>query len=140
MCVCVFARQICKLYCSLTKLKVSVGGADVVEGTHEALDDQSNAHGIVDTKVLGHSMRLNERVINQIQKTRLTHVDFICSFLSAFVVLSISKKHNSKKEEAQDHIAHIAPDVVEGAQYTHWVCTLEVVVALVLVATRVQKL
>ena len=59
--VCV--SNICKLYGSLTKLKVSVGGADVVEGTHEALYDQSNPHGIVDTKVLGHSMRLNERVV-----------------------------------------------------------------------------
>ena len=59
---------------SLTKLKVSVGGADVVEGTHEALDDQSNAHGIIDTKVLGNSMRLNERVSDLNTETQFSQV------------------------------------------------------------------
>ncbi len=73
-------------------------------------------------------------------KNQTTHIDNICTSSSAFGVHSISDRHYSKKEEAEYHIAHIAPDVVEGTQYTQWVCTLEVVVALVLVATRVQKL
>ena len=42
----------------LTKLKVGIARADVVEGAHESLKNQSYSHGIVDTKELGNSMTL----------------------------------------------------------------------------------
>ena len=42
----------------LTKLKVGIARADVVEGAHESLKNQSYAHGIVDTKELRNSMTL----------------------------------------------------------------------------------
>ena len=41
-----------------TKLEVGIAGADVVEGAHEAFQDKTKAHGIVDTKMLWNSMAL----------------------------------------------------------------------------------
>ena len=45
-------------YNQLTKLKVSVGRTNVVEGAHESFKNQSYTHGIVDTKELRNSMTL----------------------------------------------------------------------------------
>ena len=42
----------------LTKLKVGIAWADVVEGAHESFKNESYAHGIVDSKELRHSMGL----------------------------------------------------------------------------------
>ncbi len=58
----------------------------------------------------------------------------------AFSVLSVSKPHYTQKEEPQYHVADVAPDVVEGTQYTHWIGALKVVIALILIPTGVQKL
>ena len=44
-----------------TKLEVGIAGADVVERAHDAFQDKTNTHGIVDTKVLWNSVSLRVR-------------------------------------------------------------------------------
>ena len=43
-----------------TKLEVCISGADVVEGTHESLYDESNAHGLVDAIELRDAVILHD--------------------------------------------------------------------------------
>lgn len=52
-------------YRVLTKLKVSIIRADVVEGTHKSFQNESYSHGVVDTKELRKSMILIKLMINE---------------------------------------------------------------------------
>lgn len=49
-------------------------------------------------------------------------------------------RYHKEEEKAEQNITNVTKDTVEGAQGTKWVGTLEVVVALVLITTKIENL
>lgn len=94
----------------------------MIAGTHDALHDQSQPHSEEESKVLGDPHLLLHHLLS----------------LYSHVVYQLSSVDQQQEQNSQRHISNVAEDVVERADETPGVSTVEVVVADVQVSSYIQ--
>lgn len=142
----------------------------MIAGTHDALHDQSQPHSEEESKVLGdphlllhHLLSLYSHVVYQLSTNQWNHFKKLRHWTAGPILheqqhrntdylelcimytwkslwLLLPSVDQQQEQNSQRHISNVAEDVVERADKTPGVSTVEVVVADVQVSSYIQYL